>query len=919
MIKYKKIVIAVAATALVVAGVSWLYVANPWGAAVDETEQPVWLLSTYNRAADDYLAGLTREALLREFIVAAEEGFGGVLLIEGGASKPSTASVPPLRMLRAVALDSASGGSWDRPRPHSAYLVSALASGDETAISLEAAEHLDKVVATGAPIVFESPLSWSTDLNGDLLDLDRARLRRIIRWIDPRRRRRDPLARAAHEGGSLAESFAVTAAAGGVLVARPDTAAALGTVQLLDLLPRELSDSVFQVARSVESWPYAEALLAVNPSSTLDSLRAINALTEEVLRVKLRPMIRFRLATALMGTQHLPEPRTSSTSTVSSTGQEADRAVVRGQVQLSPKLAQGLPAEMVVDTPRFRALVRRRSIALLNPGDGLVPWSTSRDTIVVLNYSPLEADSTDRSIADVIGVYNPFRRVAIQEALRQPAVFGDSVRVLLILGPTSNLDTVRLLSARLAAHRGVVVSLAVGAPEVLAVLPQGAPLFYLPVADDSDWRNLLAAPFAGVEVSGRLVKGVGTNPVGTHHTLAKTRFAPLDPLTAGIDVISLTDIDAIVNTAIAVDATPGAQVSVIYKGQLVYDRGFGVLAPGERDVVPTDLYDLASLTKVTSTTLAVMKLYEEGRVELNDPIRKYVKGLATATGNLRVRDLLRHETGLRRDIPIQAQVRRNSKSFYSADCRTKYCSRKTGRFTVPVAGRMYFSRNDQAGVYAEAKRSIPNKRKRYGDLNFFLLQQVIESVAGVPLDQYVDSVFYRPMGLEMGYRPLARYGDSVSRRIAPTEYDHQWRRQRLRGYVHDEAAALQGGVAGHAGNFGSAREVAILFDMLARGGTYGERRYLEVETIATFVASDPGGTRALGFAKAPRPDKAKQGVLPVFGHTGFTGTSVWVDPERELTIAFTSNRIYRGRSNWKLQKTKVREGVQRVVYQALPE
>ncbi len=893
------------------ATVYWSFLHRQWTADTDEQDQPVWLLRAFETSADAYLAGLDREQLLKEFIISPESGYGGIVLSEERVGAERTGAVPPLRVLRASALDGASGGAYTRPRPQSAYLTSALASGDVDAIALEASVHVSRLLEFGAPIVFDSPLTWSTDLDGDLLNLDDARLRRLIRWIDPRKKSRRPLARAANVEGTLAGSFARTMAAAGVFVARLDTGVALGSVQLLDQLPRELSDSVFQIARTLGSWTYAEALISDAPESLLDSLRAVSELTDRALRRKLRRMVVFRMATALMGSQHLADAglvrglQNNLTSL----------AEARGQVELSPKLSTDLPMETSVDSARFRALVRRSSVFAVNPGRERLPWPTARDTIVLISLASLDT----ATVAKVVGLYNPHRFVGARAVLSGESWVRGATRIMLLAGPTAPSDTVRSISARLADWEGRVISVAVGHPDGLVYLPADRPLYAMPVADDTDWRNLLSAPFGGVTASGRMIKTViGVAEVGSTESLAQTRFGPLDPLTAGIDVVALTDIDAIVRSAIQADATPGAQVSVIYRGQLVYDQGFGVLAPGERDIVPDDLYDLASLTKVTATTLAAMKLYEEGLIKLDDPVRKYVKGMSPAAGALRVKDLLRHETGLRRDIPIQTEIHRNSRLFYGTDCVSKYCSRATERFSVPVAEKVYFSKTDQAHIYAAAKKSIPNQRKRYGDLNFFLLQQVIEHAAGVGLDKYVDSVFYRPMGLEMGYRPLTSHGQQIAPRIAPTEYDVHWRRQRLRGYVHDEAAALQGGVAGHAGNFGSAREVAILFDILARGGVYGERRYFEPETIATFVDSAPGETRALGFAKAPRPDKAKGGVLPVFGHTGFTGTSVWTDPERQLTIAFTSNRIYRGRGNWTLQKTKVREQVQRVVYQALP-
>ena len=899
------------------AGAVWGYV-NGWFAhRVDGPTQPVWLLAGYQAEARDYLEDLDRESLLRSFLLSDGAGYGGRVRDSVSGAVPEQA-LPPLGVLRGEALGRPGPADPLAVRPLGHALASALASGDATAIALETEAYVSEVLLAGAPILLTHPLAARTDLPGTLLDLDDSRLRRLVRWVDPRRKARGPLARAAATPGTLAESFAATIAAGGVLTARTDTAEVLGTVQWLPRLAREQSDSVFQVSSTVADWAIAEAIYARDPDAALDSLRAVRSLTEEVLRARLLPLTTFRMATLRMGRERAPGLDTRDGQTESSTPGDAagpsERAVARASAGPTPKPSK-LHLTTARDTALFRMRTRRHSATVLSEGRTGLPWAQLRDTTLVLNASGYP----NTALAPHVEVYGPtrWRRIAEGAASLPTARYA---RILLLAGPAIGEERRRTLAMELDTLEADLATVVVGPAAALDRAPARGALLYQPTADLVDWRNLYAAVFGGHAARGTLYGPADDYAVGAGDTLAQSRVGPLDRLTTDIDVVQLTDIDVAMQQAVKAGAFPGGQVAVVYRGRLVYDKAFGQLAPGERRAAPTDLYDLASITKVASTTLAVMKLYDEGAIELDAPIRTYLKGLPASTGRLRVEQLLRHATGLPPSMPIYAELKRTRRTYHPIDCGAKFCAKRSKTFSVPVANRMYYRASERNAFYAAAKQKEPKGRLRYSDLNFFLLQQIVERVSGQPLDEYMDEHFYGPMGLELGYRPLVRLGRRATLlRTAPTEFDHKWRRQRLRGYVHDEAAALQGGVGGHAGVFGSARDLAVLFAMLNQGGHYGGRDYLRPETIARFTASEDGQRRALGFAKAPRPDESKDGPLPVFGHTGFTGTSVWSDAEAGITIAFTSNRIFRGRSNYRLQKLKVREQVSRVVYGAVGE
>lgn len=858
-----------------------------------------------------YLGTLDREELLRAFLIADGAGYGGCLIsapeVRGGM--PQT--VPPLRVLRGHALDSARAMDARAPAPFGHDLAAALASGRAGAIAFEAEVYLRDILSSGAAIVVESPLVWRADLSGELLDLGGSRLRRLVRWVDPRRTARTPLQRAAAQAGSLAERFAATAAVGGVAIARNDTAARVGNVQWRPSLHRDVSDSVFQVSERAVDWPIAEAIYTSCPAQTLDSLRGVRALSERVLRRRLLPMTTLRMATRRLG-----GVRPASVDRMPGdvrANRERERAGAGSRLTVPRPVDRS--AKSVVDTTAFRIYTRRVSASKLSSDAASPPWRVGLDTVLVVNASGLR--SADLRLG--LGVYGPARWVGAR-APSLDSLIVRYTRTVLLAGPSvrSGLAASLMSSFGRGDASDTVAAVVVGAPSAVGAFRSASALLYQPSADIVDWRRLYAGLYGGRALGGVLPAAAGGLIAGSASPSPQTRVAPLDPITAGLDVVQLTDIDAVMREAVKAGAFPGGQVSIVYDGQLVYDKAFGSLAPGDREVDPTDLYDLASLTKVASTTLAVMRLYERGAIELDAPLSRYLDGLPAATGRLRLRQLLRHHSGLPPSMPIYNELKRTRKAYHRIDCRRKYCTKPSKSFSVPVAHRVYYRASARNAFYAAAKQAKLGKRKRYSDLNFFLLQQVVERVTGESLAAYVRAQFYAPLGLALTYRPLERYGrPGTLQRVAPTEYDHKWRRQRLRGDVHDEAAALQGGVGGHAGLFGSARDVAVLFAMLRRGGSYGGVDYLRPETIDTFTRSAPGEKHALGFAKAPRPDDPPDGPRPVFGHTGFTGTSVWTDAEAAITVAFTSNRIYRGRANWRLQKLKVREQISRIVYDAL--
>ena len=333
-----------------------------------------------------------------------------------------------------------------------------------------------------------------------------------------------------------------------------------------------------------------------------------------------------------------------------------------------------------------------------------------------------------------------------------------------------------------------------------------------------------------------------------------------------------------------------------------------------------DVYDLASVTKVAATTLSIMKLVDEGKIDLNKPLGHYLSELAGSNKSpLIIRDVLAHRSGLHSWIPFYRYTLGANKKPSSQFYRTV----QTGDFVVPVTDKLFMNKAQVDAVWQQIYDSpLPNVgRYRYSDLGFYLLAKLVDRVSGLTVDEYAARNFYYPMGLEsLRYNPLR----SIDRdRIPPTEIDNYFRMAAVQGYVHDMGAGMMGGVSGHAGLFGDAHDLAALFQMLLQEGSYGGRQYLSPATVKLFTTRYPGELRrGLGFDMKNLDDDRKLNVAEdasasTFGHLGFTGTAVWADPAEQLVYVFLSNRTYPDMENKKLAKMNIRVKAQAAAYEAL--
>lgn len=422
------------------------------------------------------------------------------------------------------------------------------------------------------------------------------------------------------------------------------------------------------------------------------------------------------------------------------------------------------------------------------------------------------------------------------------------------------------------------------------------------------------AIFGGVSITQRITTAFMPQlRPGMEFTTKKVRLQYTVPEDAGIRSENLADIDKIAREAIAQHATPGCVVLVAKDGKVIFNKAYGFHTYDAivQDKV-TDIFDLASMTKTSATTIAAMKLVDEGKLDINAMVADYLPETQnTPVKDVRIWEILTHQAGFIADIPTFEVVKPQD---HSVDSSASYPTK--------VNENYYLAKDYFKNVMWPKMLRAPLKTRGqyvYSDVGMCVLQQVIENITATGEADYTQKHFYTPLGMQStGFLPLYRFSAG---RIPPTETDRKYRKATLQGYVHDPTAALMGGVAGHAGLFGNAIDMATLYQMLLNSGTYGGEEYIKSGTVKQFTARYSNNSRrGLGFDRwDPAGDKKYPSELAsdqTFGHTGFTGTCVWVDPKYNLVYVFLSNRVYPDLSS-KLNSLSIRGRIQDVVYQAI--
>ncbi len=420
---------------------------------------------------------------------------------------------------------------------------------------------------------------------------------------------------------------------------------------------------------------------------------------------------------------------------------------------------------------------------------------------------------------------------------------------------------------------------------------------------------------------GKLPVSSGGYSLGSGINTLKTRLTYSTPQDLNINEEILKKIDSIANNSIEIGATPGCQILAAKDGYIFYDKTFGYHTYDSLLLVKkNDIYDIASLTKIMATTPALMKNYDEGLFDIESPISEYLLYLKNSNKNsITIKEILAHQAGLFSWIPYYENTL--IKNIWDT---TYYNSMISEEFPIRVAQSMYIRENNNYEIYNEiAKSELGEKKYQYSDLGFYLFRSLIEISTNSPLEDYVYEEFYKPMGLNnMRFKPRRYFSLD---RICPTEFDQTFRHQLLHGDVHDQGAAMMGGVSGHAGLFANAYDIAVMMQMMLNGGVYGGRKFIRQETIKTFSTAhyeENENRRGLGFDKPlleyeDHRSNCKSVSPKSFGHSGFTGTYTWADPENGLVYVFISNRVYPDMYNNKLGKLDVRTNIHQLFYDAV--
>lgn len=462
-------------------------------------------------------------------------------------------------------------------------------------------------------------------------------------------------------------------------------------------------------------------------------------------------------------------------------------------------------------------------------------------------------------------------------------------------------------------------------------------------------RHVADVLFAKATADGRLSASLGNLfETGAGVTISPETPMRYIPEEYGLSSVLLRRIDSIALDGIQQGAYPGCQVVVMKNGHVMVDKAFGTHAgKGSAAVEVSNIYDLASLTKTSATLLAVMKLYDKGRFNLTDKIADYLPFLQqTNKKDITIQEILYHQSGLpswipfyqevidkesytgrlfsaRRDALHTVQIGTSTWANPNFKFKAEYISTaRSEDYPIQLCDSLWLNRSFEKVMETKiVEAPLGQKRYVYSDIGFILLGKLVEKLADMPMDSFLQREFYEPMGLQRtGYLPLKRFDKSE---IVPSNKDRFLRKETLQGYVHDEASAFFGSLAGNAGLFSTAGEVARIYQMLLNDGELDGQQILSKETCQLFTkALAKTSRRGLGFDKPDTKDPKKgncAACVPaeVYGHTGFTGTCAWVDPVNELVYVFLSNRIYPDVTNRKLNKLHVREQIQEAIYAAM--
>ncbi|WP_083750206.1 glycoside hydrolase family 3 N-terminal domain-containing protein [Rhodohalobacter halophilus] len=541
-----------------------------------------------------------------------------------------------------------------------------------------------------------------------------------------------------------------------------------------------------------------------------------------------------------------------------------------------------------INTPEYQNIanrIARQSVTLLKEFKDLLPIrETTHQKVLAVALADDESGSTGSTFARELRKYHDnvafhvLDRRTGQEEIADILQAADEAD-LIIIGSfiyVRSHQPIQVQPEQLQLLRQIIsrpspsVLVAFGNPYVVRDLPNADAHVMAWSANTNQVRQTVPALFGASDITGTLpIRIPGMYDIGDGIQKTQSIVRQDSPESVGMSTEKLLDIDRVMQEAINDSVFPGGVVGVMKNGVMVWNQGYGYHDYEKtRSVQPGDIYDLASLTKVVATTTAVMKLVDEGRIDVDDPVSKYISEFDTdEKREITIEQLLIHTSGLPAFQVYVDELKTREEIIHA--------------------------------VRNEPLINKPGEEYVYSDLGFILLAEIVEEVSGMRIDQFVRSQLFYPMGMKTTVYNPKKIGGWLSNRIPPTEIDTTYRNGAVRAEAHDERAWFMDGVAGHAGLFSSAADIGKYAYMMLNGGVYGGREYLRSETIHYFTEKrSPINQRAFGF------DRKSEGFSTAgeltgpnsFGHTGFTGTSLWIDPDEEIAIILLTNRTYPNRS-----------------------
>lgn len=584
-------------------------------------------------------------------------------------------------------------------------------------------------------------------------------------------------------------------------------------------------------------------------------------------------------------------------------------------------------------TVRYKQMVEN-SITLVKNNPAVIPIPRSRVKVALVTIGGEDNEAfveQCKKYRDLDVIVLPAEMTSQQVNL-VPSRLKDYNRVIVALHnmsqrPSKNFGVSKMTQAfvRNMSRKATTALVLFGNPYAVNLFDNNEDLAGIVVAyQDNNLTQEAAAKalFGGVAFQGKLPVSTNKFNAGTGLETNKIQLGYSMPEQEGMNSKGLLKIDSLLAIGLKENAYPGCQVLVLRNGNVVFERNIGYQTYAQTNrIEPSDVYDLASITKIFATTMAMMRLQEQGKISLDDRLSDYYP-LPDTSGYrfMTFREMLSHQAGLVGWIPFYLHTT-TTEDLYN----TWYSNTSDKQFKSKVAEHLYAAKFAKDSIFQMIlKQEVnPKKEYKYSDIGYYFLKEIIEDITNQDFDEYCFENFYEPMGLAtMGYHPRNRL---PIKNIVPTEYDQVFRKQLVHGYVHDPGAAMLGGVGGHAGLFSNAYDAAYIMQCLLNGGKIGGKKYFNQSTITEYTkcqfCDKTENRRGAGFDKPVldgSPGPTCDCVSPnSFGHSGFTGTLVWADPDEKIVYVFLSNRIHPSADNAKLLTMNLRTEIQQLIYDAI--